>query len=103
MNMLGRSGCVLWLSPNPCMYGYNRIANYLPPTTSNNGLLTGRYGALIARYGSAWLRLRSFAQVPTRGGAYPQKALRGVIPCSFLEPFARSWRHFGGIYRRKLT
>ena len=24
----------------------------------------------------------------------PHKALRGGIPCSFLEPFARSWSHF---------
>ena len=32
----------------------------------------------------------------------PQKALRGGIPCSFLEPFARSWSHFVGIYRQKL-
>ena len=33
----------------------------------------------------------------------PQKALRGGIPCSFLEPFARSWSHFVGIYRQNLT
>ena len=33
----------------------------------------------------------------------PQKALGGGIPCSFLEPFARSWSHFVGIYRQKLT
>ena len=25
------------------------------------------------------------------------------IPCSFLEPFARSWSHYVGIYRQKLT
>ena len=33
----------------------------------------------------------------------PQKALGGGIPCSFLEPFARSWSHFVGICRQKLT
>jgi len=33
----------------------------------------------------------------------PHKALRGVIPCSFLEPFARSWSHSMGFYRQKLT
>ena len=33
----------------------------------------------------------------------PQKALRGGIPCSFLEPFARSWSHFVGICRQKLS
>ena len=32
----------------------------------------------------------------------PQKALCGGIPCSFLEPFARSWSHFVGIYRQKI-
>ena len=34
-------------------------------------------------------------------GATPQKALRGVIPCSFLEPLGRSWSHCVGIYRQK--
>jgi len=33
----------------------------------------------------------------------PQKAIRGGIPCSFLEPFARSWSHFVGICRQKLS
>ena len=33
----------------------------------------------------------------------PQKALRGFIPCSFLEPLARSWSHFVGIYCPELT
>ena len=31
----------------------------------------------------------------------PQKVLRGVIPCSFLEPFAHSWSHFAGVHRQK--
>ena len=33
----------------------------------------------------------------------PQKALRGGIPRSFLEPSGRSWIHFVGNYRQKLT
>ena len=33
----------------------------------------------------------------------PQKALCGGIPSSFLEPSPRSWSHFVGIYRQKLT
>ena len=33
----------------------------------------------------------------------PQKALSGGIPCPFLEPSARSWSHFVGIYRQRLT
>jgi hypothetical protein len=33
----------------------------------------------------------------------PQKALCGGIPGSFLEPLARSWSHFVGIYRQKST
>ena len=33
----------------------------------------------------------------------PQKALCGGIPCPFLEPLARSWSHFVGIYRQNLT
>ena len=33
----------------------------------------------------------------------PQRALCGGIPCSFLEPFVRSWSHFVGIYRQILT
>ena len=37
------------------------------------------------------------------GGNPPQKALGGGIPCSFLEPFARSWSHFEGICRQKFT
>jgi hypothetical protein len=32
-----------------------------------------------------------------------QKALCGGIPCPFLEPLARSWSHFVGIYRQNLT
>ena len=35
--------------------------------------------------------------------AMPQKALCGGIPCPFLEPLARSWSHFVGIYRQNLT
>jgi hypothetical protein len=33
----------------------------------------------------------------------PQRALCGGIPSSFLEPSLRSWSHFVGIYRQKLT
>ena len=33
----------------------------------------------------------------------PQKAVCGGIPCPFLEPLARSWSHFVGIYRQNLT
>jgi hypothetical protein len=33
----------------------------------------------------------------------PQKALCGGIPGAFLEPLGRSWSHFVGIYRQKLT
>ena len=37
-----------------------------------------------------------------RTAPWPQKALSGGIPCPFLEPLARSWSHFAGIYRQKL-
>jgi len=33
----------------------------------------------------------------------PQKALCGGIPGSFLEPLARSWSRFVGMYCQKLT
>ena len=33
----------------------------------------------------------------------PQKALCGGFSCPFLEPLARSWSHFVGIYRQNLT
>ena len=33
----------------------------------------------------------------------PREALSGGIPGSFLEPLGRSWSHFVGIYRHKLT
>ena len=33
----------------------------------------------------------------------PQKALCGGIPDPFLEPLTRTWSHFVGIYRQKLT
>jgi len=33
----------------------------------------------------------------------PQKALRGGIPDPYLEPLTRTWSHFVGIYRQKLT
>ena len=33
----------------------------------------------------------------------PQKALRGVIPSPFLEPFPRSWSHFDSNCYQKLT
>ena len=41
-------------------------------------------------------------KVPPASG-YPQKALCGGIPGSFLEPLARSWSHFVGTYCQKLT
>ena len=34
---------------------------------------------------------------------YPREALCGGITVSFLEPLCRSWSHFVGIYRPKLT
>ena len=33
----------------------------------------------------------------------PRVALRGGIPWSFLGPLGRSWSHYVGIYRQKLT
>ena len=33
----------------------------------------------------------------------PLKALRGVIPTSFLEPSCRSWSHFMSLYYQKMT
>ena len=39
----------------------------------------------------------------TRYSSYPQRALCRGIPSSFLEPSLRSWSHFVGIYRQKLT
>ena len=33
----------------------------------------------------------------------PQKALRRGIPDPYLEPLTRTWSHFVGIYRQKLT
>ena len=33
----------------------------------------------------------------------PQRALCGGIPSPFLEPSPRSWSHFMGIYRQKMT
>ena len=38
-----------------------------------------------------------------RSRRVPREALRGGIPGSFLEPLGRSWSHFVGIYRKKLT
>ena len=38
-----------------------------------------------------------------RGRGDPQKDLRGVIPDPYWEPLTRTWSHFGGIYRQKLT
>ena len=49
-------------------------------------------------YGS--VRARAARVAPL---AEPQKALSGGIPGSFLEPLGRSWSHFVGIYRQKLT
>ena len=39
----------------------------------------------------------------TRDTEYPRKHLCGGIPCPFLEPLARSWSHFVGVYRQMLT
>ena len=46
---------------------------------------------------------RSCEHLRTDVSISPQEALRGGIPCSFLEPFARSWSHFVGICRQKLS
>jgi hypothetical protein len=45
--------------------------------------------------------IRKRGHLPATGG--PRKPLRGGIPGSFLEPLVRSWSHFVGIYRQKLT
>ena len=39
----------------------------------------------------------------TLKGEDPREALCGGITVSFLEPLCRSWSHFVGIYRQKLT
>ena len=51
-----------------------------------------RFGVLGVWFGGLEFGVRS-----------PQKTLCGGIPCSFLEPFARSWSHFVGIHRQKST
>ena len=42
-------------------------------------------------------------RLPSRYPTKPREALRGGIPWSFLEPLGRSWSHFVGIYRQRLT
>ena len=49
------------------------------------------------------VRLLCGACRPAARRRNPQKALRGGIPRSFLEPLGRSWGHFVGIYRQKIT
>ena len=50
-----------------------------------------------------WSELSRFVVGPLQRPLEPQKALRGGIPGLFLEPLGRSWSHFVGIYRQKLT
>ena len=63
-----------------------------PPSLSRSVLL-----ALLTS-----LRARRVVGRVVEGGP-PQKALRGGIPGSFLEPLGGSWSHFVGIYRQNLT
>ena len=43
-----------------------------------------------------------FDCIRRKGVIAPHKVLCGGIPCPCLEPLARSWSHFVGIYRQKL-
>ena len=69
------------------------------------GSQRARIGRLLARI---WRRLarigrllnenlRSYPPLFRHHGLNPQKALRGGIPCPFLEHLARFWSHFVGI------
>ena len=49
------------------------------------------------------VRIEDVAAWTGRASAFPQKALRGVVPGPFLEPLVRAWSYFGGICRQKLT
>ena len=50
-----------------------------------------------------YFQVRGVDGVPLSSGSGPQKALSGSIPGAVLEPLVRSWSHFVGIYRQKLT
>ena len=83
------------LDPTPCTLRPSspEYCARMPPDVPNtNGALPG-----ILRGNNATLTLRALA------GDGPQKAVCGGIPGSFLEPLVRSWSHFVGIYRQKLT
>ena len=43
------------------------------------------------------------AQGPDQKVMGPRETLRGGIPGAVLEPLVRSWSHFVGIHRQKLT
>ena len=76
--------------------------------TENRECAIERVGTESKREKVRWRESASERGCPSscvgdHGPADPQKALRGGIPCSFLEPSARYWSHFVGIYRQKLT
>ena len=85
-----------------------------------NGLSTvdvasGRFAYHVGTlYGIAYglwiIHFRVIQESPLQSAAWmqpplaiPQKAHRGGIPGAVLEPLVRSWSHFVGIYRQKLT
>ena len=61
---------------------------------------------MFYRYTILYIYIRRGYSIPLKHQACiltPQKAVCGGIPCPFLEPLARSWSHFVGIYRQNLT
>ena len=76
-------------------YGHVRVSGTVPPKVKGSAPESQAQNlALTVLYGPCSL---------DSGREQPQKALGGGIPSSFLEPSPRSWSHFVGIYRQKLT
>ena len=73
--------------------GVPRSYETAPPQDPTVGLSRGPYGSPRGR-------AVSYVQ---DNPVSPQKALRGGVPGAVLEPLGRSWSHFVGIYRQKLT
>ena len=71
--------------------------SYIPSCIKTRSLFVN-----CRRVNSAYIRQSGPASGPD-SHSNPQKALSGGIPGAVLEPLGRSWSHFVGIYRQKLT
>ena len=96
-------GCLMKHLAKPPVRGRNKCGLTIPKPMKAKLKLSSQPAMSIIIYKRMMKQYDRNHRIRRRTSGCPQKALRGGIPRSFLEPLGRSWSRFVGMYRQKLT